>query len=271
MSIHPTAVVHPGAVFGKDVVVGPYCVVGSTVIVGDGAQLLSHVVLEGRTTLGARSIVFPFASLGGAPQHVGYRGEDTALQIGEDTQIREHVTIHRGTTPGGGETCIGSHCLIMVGCHVAHDCCVGDHVIMANQVVLGGHVILEDHVFLSGLIGIHQFTRIGEGAMIGGFSAIGRDVIPYGIALGNRGGLVGMNLKKLQRLCTPREEIRALYALYRWLFHEAQETLSYRLQHIPSSIPMLPKVRKIMDFILANGTRPLCTPITGVPPEIEED
>lgn len=260
MTIHSTAVIHPHARLENNVRVGPYCVVGPQVELKDNVELVSHVVIEGKTTLDDGVRVYPFVTLGCPPQHLGYKGEETTLDIGAHTQIREHVTVHRGTLMGGGQTRIGARCLIMVGSHIAHDCHVGNDVVMANQVALAGHTVVEDHVVFGGLVGIQQFTRIGEGAMVGGFSALGKDVIPYGIAIGNRGGLEGINVKKLRRLGKSKAEVMAVYKLYQWLFHNEQETFLQRVRTIPSEWMAFETVVKIQKFIMDREHRPLCMP-----------
>ncbi len=260
MSIHPTSVVSEKAILGKNVIIGPYCCVGAEVVLEDGVFLHSHVVVEGHTHIGKDSVVFPFASLGKAPQSLSYQGEITSLRIGHNTIIREHATLHRGTAKGGGETVIGSHCFLMVGAHVAHDCMLGDHVVLSNHATLGGHVVLGDHVTLGGLTAVHQFTRIGEGAMLGGFSAIEKDIIPYGMVNGRRGGLAGINARKLRSLHFSREEISALYAAYEWIFSASTDPLMQRMHALPPDLLAFPSVQKVHDFILTATQRPLCLP-----------
>src|SRR5215475_7057845 len=166
--IHPTAVVAPGARLADNVVIGPYCIIGEHVTLAAGVNLKSHVVVEGRTTIGERTRIFPFASIGHVPQDLKYDGEASSLEIGADNTIREHVTMNPGTAGGGMVTRVGDHCLFMVGAHVAHDCQIGNYVIMANNATLAGHVVVEDHAVLGGLSAVHQFVRIGKHAMIGG-------------------------------------------------------------------------------------------------------
>ncbi|MGE5270593.1 MAG: acyl-ACP--UDP-N-acetylglucosamine O-acyltransferase, partial [Thiohalocapsa sp.] len=206
--IHPTAVVDAGARLADDVVIGPYCVIGAQVSLLAGVALKSHVVIDGRTTIGARTRIFPFASIGHETQDLKYKGEPSTLEIGHDNTIREHVTINPGTEGGGMVTCVGSHCLLMVGAHVAHDCQIGDHVILVNNATLGGHVVVEDYAILGGLSAVHQFVRIGRHAMIGGMSGVERDVIPYGLVMGDRARLTGINLIGMQRRGFSREAIQ---------------------------------------------------------------
>ncbi|MCC6469305.1 MAG: acyl-ACP--UDP-N-acetylglucosamine O-acyltransferase [Alphaproteobacteria bacterium] len=257
--VHPTAIVDPGARLGEGVEIGPYCVVGPHVELGKDVGLLSHVVVEGHTQLGARVRVFPFASIGHQPQDLKYKGEPSRLEVGEDTVIREHVTMNPGTTPGGLLTKVGKRCLIMVGCHVAHDCKLGDSVIMANNATLGGHVVVEDYAFLGGLCAVHQFVRIGKHAMVGGMSGVENDVIPYGSVMGDRARLGGLNLVGLKRRGFSREDIHGLRTAYRVLF--AQEgTMAERIEDVAQLFSAIQPVRDIIDFIKADSQRALCQP-----------
>ncbi|HEX7389041.1 MAG TPA: acyl-ACP--UDP-N-acetylglucosamine O-acyltransferase, partial [Acidiphilium sp.] len=197
--IHPTALVAPGAVLGAGVKVGPFCTVGAGVTLEDNVELVSHVVIEGRVRIGAETAIYPFATVGLAPQDLKYKGEDTAVEIGPRCIIREHCTIHRGTVTGHAITRVGADCLLMAVVHVAHDCSVGDGVVIANNVVMGGHVEIADRAIIGGATAIHQFARIGTGAMIGGASGVEADVIPYGSVIGNRARLHGLNIVGLRR------------------------------------------------------------------------
>lgn len=180
MSIHPTAIIAKTAKLAKDVNVGPYCVIDGEVEIGEGTELKSHVAVSGRTKIGKHNTIFPFASLGHAPQDLKYKGEKSELVIGDHNTIREHVTMNPGTEGGGMLTKVGSHNLFMMSAHVAHDCMVGDHVILANNATLGGHVQVGDYAIIGGLSAVHQFVRIGMGAIIGGMSGVEHDVIPFG-------------------------------------------------------------------------------------------
>ncbi|MGH7030890.1 MAG: acyl-ACP--UDP-N-acetylglucosamine O-acyltransferase, partial [Stellaceae bacterium] len=226
--IHPTAIIAPGASLARDVVIGPFCVVGEDVALGRGVVLGAHVVVGGHTTIGAGTRIFPFASIGLEPQDLKYRGEESSLIIGRGNTIREYVTMNPGTTGGGMVSRIGDGCLFMVGAHIAHDCQIADHVIMANNASLAGHVVIEDYAVLGGLCGVHQFVRIGKHAMIGGMSAVDRDVIPYGQVIGNRARLTGLNIIGMQRRGFTREDIQGLRNAYQLLFHSAG-TLSDRV------------------------------------------
>ncbi|GIW39586.1 MAG: acyl-[acyl-carrier-protein]--UDP-N-acetylglucosamine O-acyltransferase [Candidatus Binatia bacterium] len=216
--IHPTAVVSPRAELGPDVVVGPYAVVGPGVRVGAGTRIGAHAVLEGRTTLGQKNLVFPFASLGAEPQDRKHRGEPTELEIGDENVIREFVTIHAGTVHGGGVTRVGNGCLLMNYAHVAHDCRLGDGVVVANGAQLGGHVVVEDHAVIGALAGLHQFVRVGESAIVGAGSMVSLDVLPYCNATGDRASLRGLNFVGLRRRGFSSETIATLQRAYRVLF-----------------------------------------------------
>jgi UDP-N-acetylglucosamine acyltransferase len=217
-AIDATARVASSAAIGRDVVIGPYCVVGSDAVIEDGCRLLAHVYVAGCTTLGARTVVYPFASLGTPPQSVHYRGGRTQLIVGADCQIREGCTLNTGTEDGGGVTRIGDGCYLMANAHVGHDCTVGNRVVFANNVALGGHVTVGDHVVLGGLAAVRQFVRVGTGAMIAGLSAVRADVIPWGTAQGALAKLVGINVVGLSRRGVSRSHIRALWRGYRFLF-----------------------------------------------------
>ena len=257
--IHPTAVIHDGAKLGADVEVGPYSIVGPDVTLGDGTRLLSHVVIDGVTEIGERCVVHPFAYLGGAPQHLGYKGEPTRLVIGPRNTIREHVTMHTGTVQGRGVTSVGSDGLFMAGCHIAHDCAVGDNVVMANCATLGGHVNMADFVFMGGLSAIHQYSRIGRYSFVGGMAAVTKDVIPYGSVWGNHAHLEGLNLVGLRRRGFTRETISELRAAYRLLFAD-EGTFQERLVDTTEAHGKSAEVMEIIDFIQADANRPICLP-----------
>jgi UDP-N-acetylglucosamine acyltransferase len=257
--IHPTAIVHDKATLADSVEIGAYSTVGPDVTLGEGVRLISHVCLEGVTEIGAECIIHPFASLGGAPQHLGHKGEPTRLIIGERNVIREHVTMNTGTVAGGGVTRVGSDSLYMVGSHVAHDCVVGDSVTFANNATLGGHVQMGDFVFIGGLAAVHQFSRIGRYAFIGGVSAVTKDVIPFGSVWGVHAHLEGLNLVGLKRRGFSREEINDLRAAYRLLFAE-EGTFQERLEDVGRVFSGATRVMEIVDFIRAEANRPLCLP-----------
>lgn len=261
-SIHPTALVEAGAVLGEGVVVGPYCTVGAEARLGDGVNLLSHVVIAGRTSIGARTRVFPFSSIGHQPQDLKYAGEPSTLEIGEDNTIREHVTISPGTTGGGMVTRVGSRCLLMVGSHVGHDCQVGDSVILSNNVSLAGHCVIDDFVILSGHVGVIQYTHIGPHAFVGALSKVERDVIPYGTVNGYPGELMGLNLVGLKRRGFDREAIHSLRAAYRMIF-SSEGTLRERVDDAASLFANEPLVQDLVRFIAEAKDRPLTLPRNG--------
>jgi UDP-N-acetylglucosamine acyltransferase len=257
--IDPTARIEPGARVGQDVSIGPYCVVGPDVAIGDGCRLLAHVHLAGHTTIGARTVIYPFASLGTPPQSVKYKGGPTRLTVGTDCDIRESVTMSTGTEDGGEVTSIGDRCFFMAGSHVGHDCRVGSDVTFANNAVLGGHVGVGDRAFLGGQAAVHQFVRVGEGAMIGGMSGITRDVIPFGFAFGPRAELVGLNVVGLKRRGHGRADLHRLRQCYRALFLGGGEFRD-RLATVAAEHGTDPLVGKIVDFLRAGGSRPPMMP-----------
>lgn len=258
--IHATALVEDGAVIGDGARIGPYCTVGSDVRLGNDAVLDSHVALAGHTSIGAGTRIFPFSSIGSAPQDLKFAGEVTRLEIGEHNTIREHVTMNPGTEGGGGLTKVGDRCLFMVGTHVAHDCQVGSNVIMANQSALAGHVEVGDFTVIGGLSAVHQFVRIGAHAMIGGMSGVERDIIPAGTVMGNRAHLAGLNLTGLKRRGIPKDAIHALRAAYREIFEGTHGELVERAEAIQASLPESGPARDMVDFILAGSNRRFCTP-----------
>jgi UDP-N-acetylglucosamine acyltransferase len=259
VEIHPTAIVAPGAALGEDVSVGPYSIVGEKARIGDRTVLKSHVVIEGSTELGADNVVYPFAMLGGPPQHTAYKGEDTRLVIGDRNVVREHATMNLGTVNGGGLTQVGSDGFYMIESHVGHDCRVGDHVILTKQATLGGHCQIADYVIVGGLAAVHQYTRVGRHAMIGGLAAVVKDVIPYGSVWGNHAHLEGLNLVGLKRRGFGRETINTMRAAYRLLFAD-EGTFQERLDDTMETYAACPEVIEILDFIRADGSRPLCLP-----------
>lgn len=257
--IHSTALVDKRAQLGSGVDIGPYCVVGPNVILDDGVRLISHVVVDGCTKIGARTILHPFSSLGTAPQHLHNKGEMAQLSIGQNNIIREHVTLHVGTEDGRMETKVGDHCFFMVGSHVAHDCIIGDNVILTNSVALGGHVTVGDYAVIGGLTGVHQYVRIGKHSMVGGLSGVEKDVIPYALAMGNRAKLTGLNIVGLRRRGFSRSDIRSLRTAYGLLFSQGG-TLSERLKEVADLFSDHAGVMEIINFIREDSSRPICTP-----------
>lgn len=259
-SVHPTAIVEERAELGDDVEIGPFCLVGPKVKLWRGVKLISHVTVTGRTSVGAGTRVFPFASLGHEPQDLKYKGEDTTLEIGSECTIREGVTMNPGTAGGGGATKVGDRCTFLANSHVAHDCRIANNVIFSNNVMLAGHCVIGDYAILGGGAGVHQFVRIGHHAFVGGLAGVENDVIPYGMALGNRAGLAGLNIVGMKRLGFTRERIQNLRHAYRLLFSN-EGTLVERLADVEASdIARDPYVREIIDFIKAQSDRALCVP-----------
>ena len=256
MEVHPTAIVHSKAQLASGVKIGPYCVVGENVQIGKDTILESHVVAEGWTKIGDRCHLFPFVSLGAAPQALRYRGEPTRLIIGNDNQIREFVTIHRATVGGGGETLLGDHNFIMAYSHIAHDCRIGNQVIMANSSTLAGHITVEDYAIVGGVVAIHQFARVGCYAIIGGQSAIPQDIPPYMTASGNRAKLYGLNLVGLKRHGFSAATIGALKQAYRLLFR-SHLPLRKAIETVRLEVPDLPEIRHLLEF-LQNSKRGIC-------------
>lgn len=255
--IHPSAVVEAGAVVGADCRIGPFCLVGPEVVLGRGVELKSHVVVAGRTEIGDGTIVFPFTVLGEIPQDLKFRGEETRLSIGARNRIRENVTMNTGTSGGGRVTRVGDDGLFMAGCHVAHDCQIGNHVILVNHASLAGHCVLEDEVIVGGLSGVHQFVRIGRGAMIGAVTMVTADVIPHGLVQGPRGALDGLNLVGLKRRGAGRADIAALRDLLDALGGGTfRDTARAEAEKGSDSAA----VREILDFILGPSDRSFLTP-----------
>lgn len=259
VQVHPTAIVESGAELADGVVIGPFCTVGPQVRLGANTKLVSHVVVEGVTELGADNTVYPFAVLGGPPQHTAYKGEPTRLIVGDRNLIREHATMNTGTVAGGGVTKVGSDSLYMIESHVAHDCIVGDNVILTKQATIAGHCEVGEFVIIGGLAAVHQRTRIGRHAMIGGLAAVVKDVIPYGSVWGNHAHLEGLNLLGLKRRGFSRETINTMRAAYRLLFAD-EGTFQERLDDTVENYADCPEVMEIIDFIRADASRPLCLP-----------
>ena len=257
--IHPTAIVAPGAMLAETVVIGPYCIVGEDVSLGPRVTLRSHVVIDGRTSIGEGTQLFPFASIGLEPQDLKYRGEVSELVIGRNNSIREYVTMNPGTAGGGLVTRIGDNCLFMVGAHIAHDCQIGDFVVMANNATLAGHVVVEEYAVLGGLCAVHQYVRIGKHAMIGGMSGVERDVIPYGQVMGDRARLCGLNIIGMQRRGFSRDDIQGLRNAYQFLF-SSDGTLIERVNETAQRFSGIGPVDDIIEFIRADSSRAICQP-----------
>ncbi|MFT8950902.1 MULTISPECIES: acyl-ACP--UDP-N-acetylglucosamine O-acyltransferase [unclassified Gluconobacter] len=258
--IHATALVDERARIGENVRIGPWCIVGPHVTLGDGVHLHASVIVDGHTTLREEVEVYPFVTIGMAPQDLKYAGEPTLCEIGAKTIIRENVTIHRGTAQGHALTKIGASCLIMANAHVAHDCVLGDRVIIVNNVVMGGHVEIADDAKVMGSAALHQFVRIGRGAVVGGVCGVEMDVIPYGSVLGNRARLVGLNWIGLKRSGVGPEEMQAMRRAFRTLYprHGSTEVvLEARIADVRREYGHLPRIAEMLDFMEAPSRRGL--------------
>jgi UDP-N-acetylglucosamine acyltransferase len=260
--IHRTAVVEDGAKLGAGVKIGPFCVVGPGVILGDGVELVSHVAVAGTTSIGPKTRIFPFASIGHQPQDLKYKGEPATLEIGADCIIREGVTMNPGTEGGGSKTIVGNGCAFLANSHVGHDCRVGNNVIFSNNVMLAGHCNVGDYAIIGGGAAVIQFARVGAHSFLGGMSGLENDLIPYGMALGNRAYLSGLNIVGLQRRGFARNDIHDLRRAYRLLF-AAEGTLMERVEDVKTEFAGHPIVEEIIAFIREGGKRSLCTPKNG--------
>ncbi|MBF9020660.1 acyl-ACP--UDP-N-acetylglucosamine O-acyltransferase [Rhodobacterales bacterium HKCCA1058] len=258
-SIHPSAVVESGANIAAGCHIGPFCHVGPEVTLHEGVVLKSHAVVTGLTEIGAETVIFPFANIGDIPQDLKYAGEKTQLIVGKRNRIREGVTMNTGTDGGGGITRVGDDNLFMTGAHVGHDAIVGNHVVVANQSAIAGHCIIEDGVIIGGLSGIHQFVRIGRGAIIGAVTMVTNDVIPYGLVQGPRGALDGLNLVGLKRRGVAKEDITALRAAYQALA-QGEGAFQERARRLSEEAPNSQYVRDVVDFVLKGSDRSFLTP-----------
>jgi len=256
--VHPTAIVETGAELAEDVEIGPFCTVGPEVKLARGVKLMSHVVVAGRTSIGAGTRLFPFASIGHMPQDLKYKGEPSSLTVGSDCTIREGVTMNPGTAGGSMQTVVGDRCAFLANSHVGHDCRVGNNVVFSNNVMLAGHCNIGDFAILGGGAAVIQFARVGAHAFLGGMSGLENDLIPYGMAVGNRAHLSGLNIIGLQRRGFSREDIHTLRRAYRLLFAD-EGTLLERLGDVQEEFDH-PIVKEIVAFIRAGGKRALCVP-----------
>lgn len=261
-SIHPSAVVEEGAQLGHNVGIGPFCHVGPHVVLGDNVQLAGHVSVTGATTIGAGTIVQAFAALGGPPQDKKYKGGPTELVIGANCDIRESVTMHRGTEHGGGRTLVGDGSFFLAYSHVAHDCIVGDNVTLTHGATLGGHCEIGDGVIIGGLSAVHQFVRIGHHAFIGGMAAVVGDVIPYGMAVGNRATLRGFNIIGLKRAGMSRSDLTAMRSAYQMIFSTGH-TVGENIAEVQEKFSDKPVVMEIVDFLTSRGKRQFTVPALG--------
>lgn len=256
--IHPSSVIEPGAVIGAGCEVGPFCVIGAEVVLQERVVVKSHAVVTGRTEIGSETVIFPFATVGEVPQDLKYKGEKSRLVVGQRCRIREGATLNLGTEGGGGVTRVGDDVLIMTGAHVGHDAQIGNRVILVNQVAIAGHCVLGDDVIVGGLSGVHQFVRIGQGAIIGAVTMVTNDVIPYGLVQAPRGELDGLNLVGLKRRGVDRGEITALRAAYQMLA-QGEGTFLDRARRLGEETDSV-HVREVTDFILSASDRSFLTP-----------
>jgi len=258
--INKTAIVDNKAKVSNSANIGPYSVIGPNVEIGENVIIHSHVNISGNTKIGNGNKIYPFASIGNDPQDLKYNGEETKLVIGNNNKIREYVTINPGTVGGGGLTKIGNNCLFMISSHIAHDCHVGNNVIIANNVPLGGHVTIEDNVVIGGNSAVQQFTRIGKLAMIGGMTGVLQDVIPYGLSIGNRNYLQGLNLIGLRRTNIANKNILSLSEAYKEIF--ATKNLTDNLDKLNGEFKKNPLVKDVVEFITKGKKRSICTPFS---------
>ena len=256
--IHNSSEINKKAKIGKNVKIGPFCYVGPDVILSDNVELVSNVHIEGNTFIGAGTKIFPFASIGTQPQDLKYKNEKNSLSIGQNNIIREYVTINPGTQGGGSKTVVGNECLFMISSHIAHDCNIGNNVIVANNVPLGGHVTIEDSVVIGGNSAVQQFTRIGRLAMIGGMTGVLKDVIPFGLSVGNRNYLQGLNLIGLRRKKYDNKKIIGLDKAYKEIF--SSKNLYQNLTKINGAYRDNELVNEVVKFIEKDKKRPICSP-----------
>lgn len=260
--IHPMAVVEDGAVLGENVVVGPFCHVGGKVVLHDGVQLLNNACVTGRTVIGAGTVIHPMAVIGGAPQAIRHDGSETTLEVGAHCTIREGVTMNTGSSDGGGKTIVGDRNLFLANSHVAHDCVLGNGIILSNNVMLAGHVHVEDFAILGGGSAVHQFSRIGRHAFVGGLAGVAYDVIPYGMLNGNPGVLQGLNIVGMTRSGISRETVHRVRRAYKEIF-EGDGTIRANAEAIRPEYEDCKEVLEILNFIGADSDRALSSPFRG--------
>ena len=258
--IHKTAIIDSKAKISLNVKIGPYSVIGPNVEIDENSEIQSHVSIIGNTKIGKNNKIYPFSSIGNEPQDSKFKGEETKLEIGNNNKIREYVSINPGTSGGGRLTSIGNNCLFMVSSHIAHDCIVGNNVILVNNVAIGGHAEIEDNVIIGGNSAVQQFTRIGRSAMIGGMCGVVRDVIPYGIAHGNRSVLQGLNLIGLRRKNIPNKDIMTLSSAYKEIFKN--ENLTDNVNGLSENLKKNNLVLEVINFLAKDKKRAICTPFS---------
>ena len=257
--IHKSSFIDKKAKLAESVKIGPFCYVGPGVELNENVELISNVHVEGNTSIGKGTKIFPFASIGTQPQDLKFKGEENTLTIGENNLIREYVTINPGTEGGGLQTMVGNNCLFMISSHIAHDCKIGNNVIIANNVPLGGHVTIEDSVIIGGNSAVQQFTRIGRLAMIGGMTGVLKDVVPFGLSIGNRNYLQGLNLIGLRRQKYDNQKIIGLDKAFKEIF--ASKNLYENLSKINGEYKDNELVSEVIKFIEKDKKRPICSPL----------
>jgi len=256
--IHKTAIISETAKIDDNVEIGPYSIIGPNVKILNNTKIHSHVNIVGNTSIGSGNEIFPFASIGTPPQDLKYKGEKNSLIIGNNNKFREYVNINPGTHQGGGITKIGNNNLFMVYCHVAHDCNISNNIVLANNVQVGGHVIIQDNAIIGGSCAIHQFSRIGESSMIGGMTGVLSDVIPFGLSLGNRNNLAGLNLIGLRRAKISNENIKIMQQAYDVIFKN--ENFRSNIENLNSEVKINQYVNKIITFVNSDKKRPISLP-----------
>ena len=256
--IHPTAIVDTKSKISENVDIGAYCVIGPDVEIGPHSKLHSHISIKGNTKIGKNNEIFPFVSIGTSPQDLKYKGEKNSIVIGDNNKLREYVNINPGTSQGGTITKIGNNNLLMVYCHIAHDCNLGNDIVLANNVQVGGHVTIEDQAIVGGSCAIHQFSRIGRLAMVGGMTGVLSDVIPFGLSLGNRNNLVGLNLIGLRRAKLLNEDIKILQKFYNVVF--CNRNFRSNIENLNTYIKKNKYVQTIIEFINSDKKRPISLP-----------
>ena len=256
--IHQTAIVEQKSKISKNVEIGPYCIIGSDVEIAEGSKLHSHISIKGNTKIGKNNEFFPFVSIGTDPQDLKYKGEKNSIIIGDNNKFREYVNINPGTSQGGTITKIGSNNLLMVYCHVAHDCNIGNNIVLANNVQVGGHVTIEDNAIIGGSCAVHQFSRIGHLSMVGGMTGVLSDVIPFGLSLGNRNNLVGLNLIGLRRAKVSNDDIKILQKFYNIVF--SNQNFRLNVENLDTDMKENKYVKTVIDFINSDKKRPISLP-----------
>ena len=256
--IHDTAIISETSKLGDNVEIGAYSIIGPNVKISNNTKIHSHVNITGNTSIGTGNEIFPFSSIGTPPQDLKYKGEKNSLIIGDNNKFREYVNINPGTEQGGGVTKIGNNNLFMVYCHVAHDCTVSNNIVLANNVQVGGHVSIQNNAIIGGSCAVHQFSRIGESSMIGGMTGVLSDVIPFGLSLGNRNNLAGLNLIGLRRAKVSNENIKIIQEAYNIIFKSSN--FRSNIENLNSDIKKNQFVSKIIDFINSDKKRAIAVP-----------